>query len=161
MRRFARAAAAIALGGPMAVATAAVAVLPSEQLHDARLEARARHIGAELRCLICQNETIDESDAPLASDLRIILRQRLLAGDTDRQAIDYIVQRYGHFVLLKPPFEPSTLLLWLGPFLVLLGGGAAIVAMNRPGAATDVGLAPLTAEEEAALARRLEGEGAS
>ena len=96
-----------------------------EQLADPKLEARARHIGAELRCLVCQNQSIDDSDATLASDLRIILRERLRAGDTDQQAIDFIVERYGHYVLLNPPFEPETVLLWLGPALVLLGGGAA------------------------------------
>jgi cytochrome c-type biogenesis protein CcmH len=147
-------AAALALCGP------ARAVLPSEQLANPALETRARKIGEELRCLVCQNETIDESDAPLAGDLRVILRQRLVAGDSDRQAIDYIVARYGHYVLLKPPFEPATLLLWLGPFLVLIAGGAGLAAMARAVSPTLEAASPLTAEEEALLARRLRGEGA-
>jgi cytochrome c-type biogenesis protein CcmH len=155
MRTLVRAALlALALAGP------ANAVLPSEQLADPRLEARARHLGQELRCLVCQNQTIDESDAPLAGDLRVILRQRLVAGDTDRQAVGYIVQRYGHFVLLEPPFEPGTLLLWLGPLLVLLAGGAGLAVMARGAGAEPDDAAPLTAEEEARLARILEGEGA-
>jgi cytochrome c-type biogenesis protein CcmH len=148
-----------ALCAVLAVAGPALAVLPSEQLSNPKLEARARKIGAELRCLVCQNETIDESEAPLAGDLRVLLRQRLLAGDTDRQAIAYIVARYGHFVLLKPPFEADTLILWLGPFLVLVLGGMGVAAMVRGGAAPNVETpASLTPEEEAALARRLEAD---
>jgi cytochrome c-type biogenesis protein CcmH len=145
--------AVFALAGP------ALAVLPSEQLANPKLEARARKIGAELRCLVCQNETIDESEAPLAGDLRVLLRQRLLAGDTDQQAIAYIVARYGHFVLLKPPFEADTLILWLGPFLVLLLGGLGVAAMARGGPTPDLEApATLTPEEEASLARRLEAD---
>ncbi len=102
------------------------AVLPQEELSDPKLEARARHIASELRCLVCQNQSIDDSDAPLASDLRVLLRERLTAGDTDQQAIDFIVARYGSFVLLKPPFDPETLVLWLGPFLTLAVGGLGV-----------------------------------
>ncbi|MBV8682141.1 MAG: cytochrome c-type biogenesis protein CcmH [Caulobacteraceae bacterium] len=153
MRRF-----LCALAGVVVAAGPACAVLPSEQLHDPKLEARARHIGDELRCVVCQNETIDQSDAPLAHDLRVILRQRLIAGDTDRQAIDYIVARYGHFVLLKPPFETQTLLLWLGPFLVLVVGAVGLGLMARSAARSDDQTAPLTPEEMALLRRRLEGE---
>jgi cytochrome c-type biogenesis protein CcmH len=143
----------LALAGP------ALGVLPSEQLSNPKLEARARKIGAELRCLVCQNETIDESEAPLAGDLRVLLRQRLLAGDSDQQAIAYIVARYGHFVLLKPPFEADTLILWLGPFLVLVLGGLGVAAMARTRATPDMQPPPaLTPEEEAALARRLEAD---
>lgn len=104
----------------------AQAVLPSEQLADPKLEARALGITRDLRCVVCQNQSIDDSDAPLAHDLRVLVRERLSAGDSDRQARDYIVARYGHFVLLKPPFEPNTLLLWLGPALVLLLGGFGV-----------------------------------
>jgi cytochrome c-type biogenesis protein CcmH len=111
---------ALALAGP------AAAVLPQEQLPDPKLEARARHIGAELRCLVCQNQSIDDSDAPLAGDLRVLLRERLMAGDTDKQAIDFMVARYGSFVLLKPPFDPETALLWLGPFLALALGALGV-----------------------------------
>jgi cytochrome c-type biogenesis protein CcmH len=102
------------------------AVLPEEQLADRKLEARARHIGAELRCVVCQNQSIDDSDAPLAGDLRVLLRERLVAGDTDQQAIDYIVARYGTFVLLKPPFDAETAAVWLGPFLALALGGLGV-----------------------------------
>jgi cytochrome c-type biogenesis protein CcmH len=148
-----------ALCAVLALAGPALAVLPSEQLANPKLEARARRIGAELRCLVCQNETIDESEAPLAGDLRVLLRQRLTAGDTDRQAIAYIVARYGHFVLLKPPFEADTLILWLGPFLVLVLGGIGVAAMARGGVARKAEPpAILTPEEEAALARRLEAD---
>ena len=147
-----------ALAAAVIAAGPACAVLPSEQLHDPKLEARARHIGEELRCLVCQNETIDESDAPLAHDLRVILRQRLVAGDTDRQAVDYIVARYGHFVLLKPPFETQTLVLWLGPFLVLAIGAIGLGLMARAAAQSDDRTAPLTADESDLLRRRLEGE---
>ena len=97
------------------LATPAFAVLPSEQLADPALEARARAISSQLRCVVCQNQTIDDSDAELAHDLRVLLRQRLKAGDTDQQAIAFLVNRYGDYVLLKPPFEAETLLLWLGP----------------------------------------------
>jgi cytochrome c-type biogenesis protein CcmH len=148
-----------ALAAMLAVCGPARAVLPSEQLANPALEARAKRIGAELRCLVCQNETIEESDAALASDLRIILRQRLLAGDTDRQAIDYIVARYGHFVLLKPPFESQTLLLWLGPFLVLGVGAVGLGLMARSASRQAVETEPLSEEEEVQLARRLNREG--
>src|ERR1700753_3936512 len=105
------------------LATPAFAVLPNEQLADPRLEARARAISSELRCVFCQNQTIDDSDAELAHDLRVLLRQRLKAGDTDQQAIAYLVNRYGDYVLLKPPFEAEHLLLWLGPLPALVAGG--------------------------------------
>ena len=108
------------------IATPTVAVLPSEQLTDPALETRALAITKTLRCVVCQNQSVDDSDAPLAHDLRVIVRERLTAGDSDAQARDYVVARYGHFVLLKPPFEASTLLLWLGPALVLLLGGIGV-----------------------------------
>lgn len=98
----------------------ATAVLPDEVLNDASLEARARTISKDLRCLVCQNQSIDDSNAPLAKDLRIIVRERLAAGDTDEQAVGYIVARYGNYVLLNPPFQTDTILLWLAPFLVLI-----------------------------------------
>ena len=144
--------AAFLLAGP------ALAVLPSEELANPKLEARARTIGGELRCLVCQNQTIDDSDAPLAGDLRVLLRQRLLAGDSDRQARDFIVARYGHFVLLKPPFETQTLLLWLGPALVLVGGGVWVAFLARSPRGAGPAPVPLSPEEEAALARRLEAD---
>ncbi len=137
------------------------AVLPSEQLRDAKLEARARAIGAQLRCLVCQNQSIDDSDAPLAGDLRVIIRERLTAGDSDKQAIDFVVQRYGHFVLLNPPFEPQTLLLWLGPAIVLVGGGVWVALLTRRARGADPSTPELTAEERQQLLRRLQDTRAS
>jgi cytochrome c-type biogenesis protein CcmH len=104
----------LACAGPVA------AVTPDEMLKDSKLEARARDISRQLRCLVCQNQSIDDSDAPLAHDLRILVRDRLTAGDTDEQAFDFIVKRYGNFVLLKPPLQLNTLALWFGPALLLL-----------------------------------------
>ena len=115
----------------MLVAVPAAAVLPDEMLADPALEARARVISAELRCVVCQNQSIDDSDAPLARDLRLVVREQLTLGKSDAETMDYLVQRYGHFVLLKPPVEPATWALWLGPFAVLLGGGAALLAWSR------------------------------
>ena len=131
------------------VATPAFAVLPSEQLADPRLEARARAISSELRCVVCQNQTIDDSDAELAHDLRVLLRQRLKAGDTDQQAIAYIVNRYGDYVLLKPPFEAETLILWLGPLLVLVAGGIGVMFYLRR--RSEAALPAITADEQARL----------
>jgi cytochrome c-type biogenesis protein CcmH len=107
------------------------AVQPDEMLVDPKLEARARAISAELRCMVCQNESIDESHAALARDLRLLVRERLLAGDSDDQVRAFLVQRYGDFILLKPPFKPTTLLLWAAPVLILLAGGTAIVLAVR------------------------------
>ena len=97
----------------------ALAVNPIEILKDSALEARAREISRGLRCVVCQNQSIDDSDAILARDLRILVRERLTAGDSDKQVMDYIVSRYSDFVLLKPPFKTRTLILWLGPFVIL------------------------------------------
>jgi cytochrome c-type biogenesis protein CcmH len=136
----------LALFSILLMATGAGAVLPGEQLRDPKLEARARAISQELRCVVCQNQTIDDSDADLAHDLRVLLRERLRKGDTDEQAKAYIVKRYGSYVLLKPPFRADTLLLWLGPLLVLIAGGAGAalyVARRKPEAD-----APLSADEE-------------
>jgi cytochrome c-type biogenesis protein CcmH len=136
----------------LAVSLPAHAVLPSEQLADPKLEARARAISAGLRCLVCQNQTIDDSDADLAHDLRVLLRQRLTAGDSDAQAVDFVVKRYGSYVLLKPPFEAETLLLWLGPLAALLAGGAGVaVYLRRRQAAAMLGPAPFSVEEQARL----------
>jgi cytochrome c-type biogenesis protein CcmH len=116
----------IAIGG-----LPAHAVEPSERLADPVLEARARTLSQELRCLVCQNQSIDESNADLAHDLRVLLRQRLVAGDTDQQALDYLTARYGLFVLLDPPFAPVTYLLWLTPPLLLMGAGIFLVLRAR------------------------------
>jgi cytochrome c-type biogenesis protein CcmH len=154
-------AAALALLLVVCAALAAHAVEPSERLADPRLEARARAISKELRCLVCQNESIDDSNAALAHDLRVLLRQRIKAGDTDAQAIQYIVARYGQFVLLKPPVEPATYALWFGPaaLLVLAGAGTAFyLRRHRPG--REPGPAPLSAAERQRVAELMrEGEG--
>ncbi len=140
-----------------ALSSPAFAVLPSEQLADPELEARARAISQELRCVVCQNQTIDDSNADLAHDLRVLLRQRLSAGDSDAQAVDFIVKRYGDYVLLKPPFKPETMMLWLGPFLFLLAGAACVAFYLRGRQAAAAGL---TAEEEARLDALLGSDGA-
>jgi cytochrome c-type biogenesis protein CcmH len=127
------------------------AVEPGEQLKNPALEARARAISSELRCLVCQNETIDESGASLAHDIRMLLRERLTEGDTDEQAVKAIVDRYGDFVLLDPPVRPATYVLWFGPVVILLGGLlGGIVWLRRRPAATEV-LAPLSADERTML----------
>src|SRR5262249_56468557 len=106
--------------------SASYAVEPAERLADPVLEARARALSQELRCLVCQNQSIDESNADLAHDLRVLLRQRLVAGDTDQQVLDYLAARYGVFVLLDPPFLPTTYLLWLTPPLLVLAAGGVL-----------------------------------
>jgi len=145
----------------LVVATNAFAVEPSERLSDPALEARARAISRELRCLVCQNESIDESNADLAHDLRLLLRQRLQAGDSDRQAIDFIVRRYGDFVLLKPPVEPATYLLWFAPVLLLLAGGASAWLWARRRAAREPAPPVLSPEEESRIAALLRDDDAT
>lgn len=116
----------------LAVATSpALAVNPNEMLQDPALEARARDIGSNLRCLVCQNQSIDESDADLARDLRVLVRDRLKNGDSNEQVVDYVVSRYGDFVLLNPPFKLKTYALWFGPAAILLFGVLAIAAFYR------------------------------
>jgi cytochrome c-type biogenesis protein CcmH len=131
----------------------AFAVTPQERLADPVLEARARAISQTLRCLVCQNESIDESNADLAHDIRVLLRQRLLAGDTDAQAVQYIVARYGKFVLLRPPVEPATYVLWYGPGVLLLAAGlsVAIWLRRRPGANAPASVPALTDAEQQRL----------
>jgi cytochrome c-type biogenesis protein CcmH len=108
------------------------AVNPDEVLSDPALEARARDISKHLRCVVCQNQSIDDSDAPLAHDLRVLVRERLQAGDSDAQVDAFLVQRYGDFVLLRPPIQSDTWLLWFGPAaLLLLGGGASVIWLRR------------------------------
>jgi cytochrome c-type biogenesis protein CcmH len=134
----------------LAVAPAA-AVEPDEVLADPRLEARARALSSELRCMVCQNQSIDDSNAPLARDLRILLRERIAAGETDTQVLDYLVDRYGEFVLLRPRFGPATFMLWLGPLLILILACAAVllaVARGRRNRRTEL---PLSAEEASAI----------
>ena len=135
-------------------ATSALAVQPDEVLKDPVLERRARDISAGLRCLVCQNQSIDDSDAPLAKDLRVLVRDRLKAGDTDREVQSYVVQRYGEFVLLRPVFGAHTLLLWLTPVLILaLGGLAVYVSLWRRRATRP---APLDESEKEAVERLLQ-----
>ena len=138
----------LALAALIACCTAAAAVEPAEQLANPELEARARAISSGLRCLVCQNETIDESNATLAHDLRAFLRERLTAGDSDEKAVAAIVKRYGDFVLLRPPVRPATWPLWFGPLAILgLGGlGTTIWLRRRP--AGVVPPAPLTDLEQ-------------
>ncbi|AUG54121.1 cytochrome C biogenesis protein CcmH [Thalassospira marina] len=109
----------------------AFAVNPDEMLSDPVLESRARVISEELRCLVCQNQSIDDSDADLAHDLRVLVRERLLAGDTNDQVIDYIVARYGDYVLLNPPFKPDTYILWASPFILLILATLAVIGFYR------------------------------
>jgi cytochrome c-type biogenesis protein CcmH len=138
-------------------APAAQAVEPSERMADPALEARARAISQELRCLVCQNESIDESSASLAHDLRMLVRKRLLAGDSNQQVLDYIVARYGVFVLLDPPFAPVTWALWLGPPALVLGAGVVLWARARR---REPPPPPALTAQEQARAAKLLGEGA-
>jgi cytochrome c-type biogenesis protein CcmH len=136
------------------------AVLPDEVMHDPVKEARARDLSRELRCMVCQNQSIDDSEAPLARDLRLLVRERIAAGDSDTQVIDFLVARYGEFVLLKPRFERQTFALWLVPPLVLIGGGLVLWLHIRRRSKDDAELAnpPLSAEEQARLAALMSGE---
>jgi cytochrome c-type biogenesis protein CcmH len=133
------------------------AVQPDEIMADPVKEARARDLSRELRCMVCQNQSIDDSEAPLARDLRLLVRERIAAGDSDSHVIDFLVARYGEFVLLKPRFERQTLLLWLLTPLALAGGGLALWMHGRrrakSGAGDDRSEPGLSAEEEARLRR--------
>ena len=140
----------------MAAGEPAAAVQPGEQLSDPKLEARARKLSAQLRCLVCQNQSIDDSNAPLAQDLRILVRERLQTGASDKDVMDFIVARYGEFVLLKPRFGIHTLALWMAPLLILLVVGLFIfarVGRRRGGGQTSEAL---SSDEEAELKRLLE-----
>ena len=147
IRRFA---AALALGLAV-LASPAAAVQPDEMLADPKLEARARELSGELRCLVCQNQSIDDSDAPLAKDLRVLVRERIKVGDSNGQVLDYLVARYGEFVLLRPRFNAQTVVLWTLPFAVLILGAAGIFVALRRRAATAPVEAPLSAEEKSRL----------
>lgn len=139
------------------LAAPALAVEPDEVLADPALEARARAISAQVRCVVCASEAIDSSQASIARDLRILIRERLVAGDTDAEIYDFLTERYGDYVLFRPPFKPSTYALWIGPFALLLGGAVALALAfrRRP---EEEPLEALTAREEAELARlRREG----
>jgi cytochrome c-type biogenesis protein CcmH len=140
----------------LALAMSAKAVQPDELLADPALEARARAISEGLRCLVCQNQSIDDSEAPLARDLRLLVRERLKAGDSDQQVVDFIVSRYGEFVLLKPRFEPHTLLLWLATPAVFLAAILLIAAAYRRRKAAPDQRAPLSLNEERHLKKLLD-----
>jgi cytochrome c-type biogenesis protein CcmH len=133
----------------LVVAVPAFAVQPGEMLSDPALEARARALSAQLRCLVCQNESIDESDASLARDIRLLIRERIVKGESNAEIRDFLVSRYGDFILLKPPFKASTLLLWISTPLTLALGGWAIYAASRRRPAP---VAALTEDEERRLA---------
>ncbi|NNK77220.1 MAG: cytochrome c-type biogenesis protein CcmH [Litoreibacter sp.] len=132
------------------------AVEPDEVLADPVLEERARAISANVRCVVCQNEPIDSSNAGVARDLRILIRERLTAGDSDQEVYDFLVARYGDYVLFKPPFKPSTYALWLAPFVILgVGGGAALWVLARRPRRVRAEDQSLSAEEEQALTKLL------
>jgi cytochrome c-type biogenesis protein CcmH len=129
------------------LSASALAVEPAERLADPALEARARAISSELRCLVCQNESIDNSNADLAHDIRMLVRQRLMAGDSNGQVVQAVVDRYGQFVLLKPPVEPATYVLWYGPPLLVAVGLAGSLLWLRRRQAVSSAIAPLSPEE--------------
>jgi cytochrome c-type biogenesis protein CcmH len=132
----------------------ALAVQPDEMLGEPRLEARARALSRELRCMVCQNQSIDDSEAPLARDLRLLVRERLRAGDSDQKVLDFLIARYGEFVLLRPPLQWHTALLWLTPLVLLVGGAIVLIVLagQRKRAHES---APLSDDEQARLARLL------
>ncbi|MDX1785078.1 cytochrome c-type biogenesis protein [Roseovarius sp. ZX-A-9] len=134
------------------IAAPVLAVQPDEMLDDPALEARAREISSGLRCLVCRNESIDDSNAELARDLRLLVRDRLTKGDTDSEVVSFIVDRYGEYVLLKPQMGGSNAVLWLaGPAMLLLGAGIAVLYIRRRARAEPAGPGALTETEEARL----------
>jgi len=137
----------------LAPAARALAVQPDEMLPDPALETRARALSKELRCMVCQNQSIDDSDAPLARDLRLLVREHLRAGETDQQVLDFLIARYGEFVLLRPRFAPHTALLWLTPLGVLVIGALGIAMSARRQRSSE---GNLTADEEGRLAEILQ-----
>lgn len=135
------------------------AVQPDEVLDDPGMEQKAREISAELRCLVCQNQSIDDSDAPLARDLRLIVRERLKAGDDQAKVIDFVVARYGEFILLRPPFSAKTYLLWLAPLFLLAGGGYLAYRVFHQGDRKPTSIpTPLSEDERSQLRGILDGK---
>ena len=126
----------------------AVAVQPDEMLPDATLEARARALSRELRCMVCQNQSIDDSDAPLARDLRILVRERLKSGDSDAQVLEFLTSRYGEFVLLRPGLSARNVLLWSAPAVLLIAGAAGLILASRRRRIAPIDSAPLSVDEE-------------
>lgn len=147
MRRLA----AIALLLAAITSGSSLAVQPDEMLKDPSLEARARELSRELRCMVCQNQSIDDSEAPLARDLRLLVRERLTKGDTDQQVLDFLVARYGEFVLLKPPIEGRTIILWTLPPLALLAGAIGLFFAGRRRRLGQLEPATLSNEEQREL----------
>ena len=141
----------VALFLTLAVSAPSRAVQPDEILKDPALEARARNLSSELRCLVCQNQSIDDSEAPLARDLRLLVRERLTQGDSDRQVLDFLVSRYGQFVLLKPRLELQTILLWGLPPAVLIAGAIGLLMAARRRRKVAIDSAPLSPEEQQRL----------
>lgn len=140
----------------VAFAQVALAVEPEEQLGDAALEARARTLTQELRCVVCQNQSVDDSDAPLAHDIRVLVRERIKVGDSDEQVRAFIVDRYGRYVLLKPPFAADTALLWLGPIILLIvAAGLSFLYVRKLNRTTPT-TAPLSAGDEEKVKRILD-----
>ena len=135
-------------------ATPTLAVQPDEVMTDPSQEARARALSGRLRCMVCQNQSIDDSDAPLARDLRLLLRERIRAGDSDAEVVDYLVARYGEFVLLQPRFNMRNALLWATPLLLLLAGGGAVLVAARSRRSKPAGLTAAEAEKLDAILRR-------
>ena len=148
MRRLA----AIALVLAAIASSSSLAVQPEEMLRDPKLEARARELSRELRCMVCQNQSIDESEAPLARDLRLLVRERITKGDTDQQVLDFLVVRYGEFVLLKPPLESRTIILWALPPVALLAGAVGLFFAVRRRRTVQLEPATLSNEEQRRLA---------
>jgi cytochrome c-type biogenesis protein CcmH len=156
MRRFLAGMALLAV----VVSTPAHALKPDEVLPDPAQEQRARAIGRELRCLVCQNQSIDDSEANLARDLRLVVRERIRAGDDDASVLRYMQARYGDFVLLRPPVKPATYLLWFGPLLLAAAGIAGLLVYFRRRAVTEPAeAAPLAEEERRRLEELLKGGG--
>ena len=147
MRRLA----AVALVLAAVASSSSLAVQPEEMLKDPKLEARARELSRELRCMVCQNQSIDESEAPLARDLRLLVRERLTKGDTDQQVLDFLVVRYGEFVLLKPPLESRTIILWALPPVALLAGAIGLFFAVRRRRTVQLEPATLSIEERRRL----------
>ncbi len=137
------------------LATPVLAVQPDEILKDPALESRARNLSQHFRCLVCQNQSIDESDAPLARDLRILIREQLDAGKSDTEVTEFVVSRYGVYVLLNPPFRGSTLILWLTPFVLLLTGSIYLWTRRKPAASKPD---QLSTEDETRLAEILQAK---
>jgi len=142
---------AIALVLAIIASSSSLAVQPEEMLKDPKLEARARELSRELRCMVCQNQSIDESEAPLARDLRLLVRERLSKGDTDQQVLDFLVARYGEFVLLKPPLESKTIILWALPPVALLAGAISLFFAVRRRRTVQLEPATLSIEERRRL----------